>query len=369
VVTDLLRQARETYPAYAGISLVGMTSSDQVLWTAYDMGGDHNVRHVFRWENGKISDLGRLPWGMNTLAFNSKSEVAGTDFIAHSCPIRCHFPPTHAYLWQSGKTTLLGVLGHGFGSVVGVNDQGEVAETGATSPSQKIPRIRALIWRNGKLIDLGTLGGNVSSASAITSDGQVLGDSAVSRATGHGFLWQNGKMRDLGGISGASYATAAINDHDQVVGRWAARGDHNLVRAFLWQGGKITDLHSPAGQVVNSMAINNHGQVIWTTQDTTGGIMHGYLWQSGKLTNLGTLNGMPIAVSAINDQGQIVGTNAPASKPSNAQHAFIWQNGTMTQLPGPATKAYTMNIDQAGTQIVLGGPCCQKQLLVWTRHG
>jgi probable HAF family extracellular repeat protein len=141
------------------------------------------------------------------------------------------------------------------------------------------------------------------------------------------------------------------------------------VRAFLWQSGKITDLHSPAGQLIDTIAINNHGQVIWTTQDASGGTMHGYLWQNGKLTNLGTLNGMSIAVSAINDQGQIVGTNAPISKPYTQQHAFIWRNGTMTQLPGPAIRAYTMDIDQAGTHIVLGGPCCQKQLLFWTRHG
>jgi probable HAF family extracellular repeat protein len=372
VVTDLLRQARQTYPAYAGISLVGMTSSDQVLWTAYQIGGDRNVRHVFRWQNGKITDLGALPAGMNTPAFNNNSQIAGTDF---NPPLGIpgadfRFPPTHSFLWRSGKVTRLGTLGVGFGFVNDLNDRGQVAETGATSKSKRSPRIRALLWQNGKLVDLGTLGGKASFASAISQTGQVIGTSWLPNTkVVHGFLWQNGKMRDLGGTPGATYGPEVINDHGQIVGTWTKPKDEGIDRAFLWQDGKITDLGSPAGQLIDTMAINNHAQVIWTTQDAGSGTMHGYLWQNGKLTNLGTLNGMPIAVSAINDQSQIVGTNSPASTPYTKQHAFIWENGSITQLPGPAIKAYTMNIDQTGTQIVLGGPCCQKQLLLWTRHG
>ena len=365
-MTDLLRQARHDYPAYAGIGLVGMTASDQVLWTAYDLGDDHNVRHVFRWQNGTITDLGALSAGMNTPVFNNNSEIAGTDFNAPSgVPPGFHFPPTHAYLWQQGKTTMLGVLGRGFGFVAGVNDRGEVAATGATSPSQRSPRIRALLWQNGKLINLGTLGGKLSSASAISASGQVIGSSWLANGSVHGFVWQNGKMRDLGGNPAETYSPSAINDRSQIVGTWTKAKDRELERAFLWQNGKIIDLGAPAGQLIDSVTLNNQGQVIWTTQ-STGLVMRGYLWQKRKLTNLGTLNGMSIAVSTINDDGQIVGTNAPTSKPYNKQHAFIWQNGSMTQLPGPPIKAYTMNIDANGTHIVLGGPCCQKQLLLWT---
>jgi probable HAF family extracellular repeat protein len=370
-VTNLLRQARHQFPDYAGISLVGMTVNDQVLWTAYpEVNDDHSIRHVFRWEKGTISDLGALAAGMNTAAFNNRGEIAGTDFYALTLPIGVvRVPPSHAYLWQPGKTTMLGLLGRGFGFIAGVNDEGEVAMTGATSTSQKAPRIRALLWQHGKVIDLGTLGGKLSSASAISASGQVIGSSWLASGGVHGFLWQNGKMVDLGsGIPGATYVPEAINDHSQIVGTWTKTKDSGAGRAFLWQSGKITDLHSPAGQLIDSMAINNEGQVIWTTQNG-GLVMHGFLWQGGKLTDLGTLNGKPIAVSAINDRGQIVGTNAPDSKPYDKQHAFIWQNGTMTQLPGPAIKAYTMGIDPTGTHVVLGGPCCQKQLLLWTRRG
>ncbi len=370
-MTDLLRQARHDFPNYAGISLVGMTATDQVLWTAYPAVNDaHSVRDVFRWENGTIRNLGALPAGMNTPAFNNNSEIAGTDFNPHSIPIPvasfARFPRVHAFLWEPGKVTMLSTLGRGFGSVVGLNDRGQVAETGMGSVSR---RFRGLLWQDGKVTDLGTLGGKSSFATAISASGQVIGNSWLPNGTSHGFLWQDGRMRDLGGIPGATYGPAAINDHSQIVGTWTKAKDRAPERAFLWQNGKIIDLGAPAGQLIDTITINNRGQVIWTSQNGSGPVMHGFLWQRGKLTNLGTLNGMSIAVSAINDRGQIVGTNAPASKPFNKQHAFIWQNGTMTQLPGPAIKAYTMDIDQTGTHIVLGGPCCQRQLLLWTRRG
>lgn len=69
--------------------------------------------------------------------------------------------------------------------------------------------------------------------------------------------------------------------------------------------------------------INNRGQIV-TGED--------YILQDGVKTRLGTLGGRETAAMAINDLGQVVGYGTTES---GDEHAFIWQDGVMTDL-GPA---------------------------------
>jgi probable HAF family extracellular repeat protein len=64
---------------------------------------------------------------------------------------------------------------------------------------------------------------------------------------------------------------------------------------------------------------------------TDGTTQYGALWQNGVLTNLGTMPGDFAAIATgINDRGQVVGSTWDSS--FNWSHAFIYQDGVMTDL-------------------------------------
>jgi probable HAF family extracellular repeat protein len=60
---------------------------------------------------------------------------------------------------------------------------------------------------------------------------------------------------------------------------------------------------------------------------TAEGEWHAFLWENGSMTDLRTLGGGYSTASAINDGGEIVGESQTASCQC---HAFLWKNGFMT---------------------------------------
>jgi probable HAF family extracellular repeat protein len=77
-------------------------------------------------------------------------------------------------------------------------------------------------------------------------------------------------------------------------------------------------------------------------------ISHAFLWQNGVMTDLGTSGGIFSSASGINDVGQVVGMEYNTT--DWIEHALLWQNGTMTDLgtlPG-GTYSEATAINNAG---------------------
>lgn len=89
------------------------------------------------------------------------------------------------------------------------------------------------------------------------------------------------------------------------------------------------------GTDTTAQGINDIGQVVGGT--AIGGFQHAFLWQNGTMSDLGTLPGdLDSQAVAINDAGTVVGNSAltpsGAGAPGGGGHAFIWQSGKMAPL-------------------------------------
>jgi probable HAF family extracellular repeat protein len=111
----------------------------------------------------------------------------------------------------------------------------------------------------------------------------------------------------------------------------------------------ITDLGVLPGFVSSAaVALNNTGQVVGN-ESTVDSISHAFVWQNGVMTDLGTLGGDNSYAYAINDAGQVVGYSDSAATDqygNHLQHAFLWQSGVMTDLGtlgGTASRAFGIN--------------------------
>jgi len=99
----------------------------------------------------------------------------------------------------------------------------------------------------------------------------------------------------------------------------------------------ITELGGLSGaQFADATSINHSGQIVGKSAD------HAFLWQNGVMTDLGTLGGNLSAAYAISDSGQIAGES---TTPSGELHAFLWEHGVMKDLgtPGETSSAHGIN--------------------------
>ena len=184
------------------------------------------------------------------------------------------------------------------------------------------------------LTDLGSLGGGDTQAFDLNDSAQVVGYSRTASLQSRAFLWDDGQMVNVGVVNADDFRSAAVdlNVLGHAVGTSTLK--NGLARAALWRNGSIIGLTPelpPYEGTSFASAINDHGHIVGAIDDDGSMFYDGILWANGSRTALGDLGGGSTRPADIDNAGQVVGTSN-TSVELGAPHAFLWQNGVMTDL-------------------------------------
>jgi probable HAF family extracellular repeat protein len=258
--------------------------------------------------------------------------------------------------------TDLGTIGVYDSFAYDINDLGQAVGESRTTTGETHATLWTEVDGAWQAQDLGTLGGSSSWAYGINNLGQVVGSSWTATGEEYAFLWEDGVMTGLGTLEGGQWSIAyGINDLGQVVGdSEVATGIH----AFLWEEETgTTDLGTldvPCNCEPASFAtdINNLGQVVG---ESTG---HAFLWQEGAMTDLGTLGGQYASAHGINDLGQVVGDSVSAT--GVYSHTVLWEDGVISDLGTlGAWNSYGYDINNLGQVVGEGSTAAGDRAFLW----
>ena len=218
--------------------------------------------------------------------------------------------------------------------------------------------VHGFLYDNGQMTDLGNLPSTTdpeSIAAGINDSGQVVGESFDESGNPLAFLYGNGQMTNLNSLvtSGSSLGTLAyanaINNNGQIIGELAPNGVYDQF-AFLYSNGSVTELVDPLGgdgDSTHANDINDSGEVVGYMTTADGEASDAFLYSNGTMTDLGTLlRGLDGTVSdseatAINSSGQVLGYVNTYNGSTFGSYAFLYSNGTITNLGG--NYAYAIN--------------------------
>lgn len=301
------------------------------------------ISHAFRWQDGKLNDLGALPGANGSIAseINARGQIVGASSTGDIDPLT-GLPESRAVLWTDGKILNLGALGGGTSAATGIDNRGLVVGFSANTIPDPISlfgfgtQTRTFVWENGVMCDIGTLGGPDAAPFAGPKHGQVIGYSYTTSTpnadngpfcapdvpTQDPFLWEKGRMVDLGTLGGTCGFAKFINSRGQITGQSALAGNR-VSHPFLWDRGVLTDLGTLGGDNGDVSWMNDAGQIVGEA-DLPGSQTHdAFLWERGKMTDLGNLGQTSFAF-AINNRGQVVGHSLTND---GTFHAFLWEKG------------------------------------------
>ena len=212
--------------------------------------------------------------------------------------------------------------------------------------------------------------GAMGNATGVSLDGTVVGCYTPSGGVSTAFNWKDGKLTDLGpgcadainnrGVivgrdsagnlwmrSGATvtplgfagYATG-INDAGIVVGWY--QDASNASRPYMYANGQRSDLPMQGSATASANAINNRNQVLVNAGGT------GYIYENGTMTQIPGIAGSTFSLpNGINDSGVVVGGSS-----DHGPAPYIYRDGVTTRLANGPGFSYAENINNAG--VVLG---------------
>jgi probable HAF family extracellular repeat protein len=307
-----------------------------------------------------LGPLGGAPGAPNHIANNGL--IAGAVVTADN--------KSHAEVWFLGLKFDIATPGLGGlnSFAYSVNEKGQVvgsAETTFTNGddfcgfnaygvAKSSTTCLPFVWQNGVMTKLPTLGGPNGMANSINNRSEAVGwaettgrdpNNACGVLQFSPVLWGKTGVIQLKTFSGDPDGVAAsINDNGQVVGATGTCAptfstDSGLYlverHAMLWEGGVAINLGNLGGTGNfgghHACAINNRGQVVGHSDLSGDTTFHTFIWtwETG-MQDLGTLSGdFASTAISVNDLGVIVGGSFDSQF---NPRAFIWQNGTMTDL-------------------------------------
>lgn len=310
------------------------------------------IVHPFLWEDRTMVDLGTFPGtitDIDSLALNDRGQVVGQIWSGFEDGVR----HGNAFIWEEGVLSALGTLGEDSSRPTDINERGQVVGVaGGYVP---------FLWEDGTMVALSTLVGAEANYEGADPDVNDRGHVTGSRLVDDGwsaFVWEDGDVTDLGWLPGGwESCPLDINDNGDVVGR--SDDEVEDFHTFLWRNGEMTDIRplleaaeeeDPEGLPYEDdgcwmdVEINDLGQILGPTNLPSKSAV---LWENGKLTRFGA----DTWASDINDSGLVVGgtsswSRGSGDRASRETHAFVWENGRMTDLGtlgGRSSWALAMN--------------------------
>ena len=338
-----------------------------------------------------LGTLGAVGVLNNQGAFGGWADTTTIDPICMNHPPDCY--SNHAFIWQNGAKTDLGILPDGINSQVNwVSGNGLVtgnADNTHTDPVLGTPfQIRGTFWGHDHVItDIGALPGTYFAGPiAVNNRDEVVGgamntipDSNSMWGLGYqtrAFYWKNGSMQDLGTLGTGTDAVAGlINERGQVVGvsytnasqsAFCANFGYPLTAgSFIWDHkGGMRDIGSLGGTCTLATDLNNRSQIVGISSLAGDQTYHPFVWDAatGMTALMDASNGFSGYVNAINDRGQIVGEVCDAV----TCYAALWQKrggkwqgmdlGIFTVSGCPSATSVNASGQVAGTDYCVGLP-------------
>jgi probable HAF family extracellular repeat protein len=282
-----------------------------------------------------------------------------------------------AFVYSNGQTTNLtasagfeippgvsfSVLSPYFGTATGlaINNSGAIAGAIPVPGSNQGNSLG--LYSQGTLTDLGLHG---TAVIGINNSAQI----AVADNEGNSWVFKNGSQTLPIPSWALGVTPSGINSSGELAGT-AMTSQKSFDVAVIFTNGAWQSIGTLGGTLSTALGINDKGQVVgWSTIGGTSGLSHAFLYQNGTMTDLNSL--LPPAFSgvtlfgatSINDLGQIVAFGG--TSPNG-----LLQDYLLTP-PGEAPLAMITNLPEPSTlvffSLVIGG-FCVRHAIKRTRRG